>query len=748
MGLLARLPLRRKLTAFALTAAAAALLLSCTAFVVYDVVTFRASLVRRLTTQAEIAGRQSAASLLFEDPETANAILGALGADPRLLSAAIYTPDRRLFARYARTGAEAGGGLLVSRPIEFDGRVIGSIDVRSDLAEITDRLQRYALIALLVLLASMGVAHGIAALLQRVITEPVRRLSEAALKVSANEDYSVRAVATSDDEIGRLIVAFNAMLEQIQARDRALHASEEQYRLLFYANPHPMWVYDPTTLAFAAVNDAAVRLYGYTREEFLAMTIKDIRPASDVPALVESLAAGPGKGSDTVWRHLKKDGTAIDVSIASSGIEFLGQPARFVLATDVSEQRGLEAQLLQAQKMEAVGRLAGGVAHDFNNLLGVITGYTGLLDRSLSPNDAVAHNRVDQIRKAAERATALTRQLLAFSRKEVIQPKVLDLNEVVHDVEKMLQRLIGEDVTLTTKLEADLGRVKADRGQIDQVMVNLAVNARDAMPNGGQLILETANTVLDEPYARSHPGVLPGPYVVLTVSDTGHGMDAATRSRIFEPFFTTKTEGEGTGLGLSTVFGIAKQSGGPRQRLQRAGAGERPSSSTCRAWTRRSTPGRRSRRASGSRLRDAPAGGGRRGPAHDDQRDPDRGRLRRPGGGRSPRGARAGRGEPRATRSGADRRDHAGDVRSRPGEGRAGDRSRHRGRLHVGLHERGGQPPGRAATGDPLPPEAVHLGRPARCDPRRSRRLSAGARILDRPAVRDVEKAPPAPTLP
>jgi two-component system, cell cycle sensor histidine kinase and response regulator CckA len=565
MAFLERLPLRRKLTVIALTAAAAALVLTCTSFVIYDVVTFRAALVRRLTTQAEIAGRQSAASLVFQDPETASTILGALGADPRLLSAAIYTPDQELFAQYARGGEQpTGAGLVVSRPIEFDGRVIGTIALRSDLAEITDRMERYAVIALVVLLVSIAVAHWIATRLQRVITEPVRRLSEAALAVSTHEDYSVRATATSDDELGRLIGTFNAMLEQIQDRDRALTASEEQYRLLFHANPHPMWVYDPASLAFAAVNDAAVRLYGYTREEFLAMTIKDIRPANEVPALLDSLAAPHlrGNGSDTVWRHLKKDGTTIDVAIASSPIEFLGQPARFVLATDVSEQRRLEAQLLQSQKMEAVGRLAGGVAHDFNNLLGVITGYSGLLGRSLAPNDAVALNRVDQIKKAAERATALTRQLLAFSRKEVIQPKVLDLNEIVHDVEKMLLRLIGEDVRLTTKLEADLGHVKADRGQIDQVMVNLAVNARDAMPNGGQLIIETANTFLDEQYARRHPDVTAGPYVVLTVSDTGHGMDEATRSHIFEPFFTTKPEGEGTGLGLATVFGIAKQSGG------------------------------------------------------------------------------------------------------------------------------------------------------------------------------------------
>jgi two-component system cell cycle sensor histidine kinase/response regulator CckA len=220
-----------------------------------------------------------------------------------------------------------------------------------------------------------------------------------------------------------------------------------------------------------------------------------------------------------------------------------------------------EAQLQQAQKMEAVGLLAGGVAHDFNNILGIITGYCGLLLRDLDAHDR-QRPRVQQVLSAAERGAALTRQLLAFGRKQVLQPRVFDLNAVVVDTERMLRRLIEESVQVSTVTASRLGRVKADPGQIGQVIMNLAVNARDAMPQGGRLIIETADVDLDEIYARSHPGVERGRYVVLAVSDTGHGMDAGTLARVFEPFFTTKEAGKGTGLGLATVYGIVKQSGG------------------------------------------------------------------------------------------------------------------------------------------------------------------------------------------
>jgi len=227
----------------------------------------------------------------------------------------------------------------------------------------------------------------------------------------------------------------------------------------------------------------------------------------------------------------------------------------------VSDQQRLEEMLHQSQKLEAVGRLAGGVAHDFNNLLGVITGHGDLMRRQV-PEDHPARRRLEQVMKAAERAAGLTRQLLAFSRKQVMQPKLLDLNAAVRDLGKMLERVVGEDVEIEVRAAAELGMVKADPTQVDQVLMNLVVNARDAMPKGGQLTIETANVEFDEAYVASHPPAQPGRFVMLAVSDNGVGMDAETQEHIFEPFFTTKAPGEGTGLGLATVYGVVKQSGG------------------------------------------------------------------------------------------------------------------------------------------------------------------------------------------
>jgi signal transduction histidine kinase len=230
-------------------------------------------------------------------------------------------------------------------------------------------------------------------------------------------------------------------------------------------------------------------------------------------------------------------------------------------AQDVTEQRRVELQLQRAQKMEAVGQLAGGIAHDFNNLLGVMGGYAELVLRDLGQEHRSAR-RVGGILKAVERASALTRQLLTFSRHQPVETRVCDLNAVVENVEKMLRRLLGEDVRLVVALHHEIARVKADVGQLEQVIVNLAVNARDAMPDGGRLVIETGDIELDEHYTRTHPEAHPGSHVLLAVSDTGQGMDTQTVSRIFEPFFTTKAPGKGTGLGLSMVYGIVKRFGG------------------------------------------------------------------------------------------------------------------------------------------------------------------------------------------
>lgn len=350
--------------------------------------------------------------------------------------------------------------------------------------------------------------------------------------------------------------------------EQALRDTEERYRLLFESNPQAMWVYDRDTLEFLAVNDAAVLHYGYAREEFLSMTIKEIRSEVEIPVLLDSLSDESGLNMAGTWKHQKKDGTVIDVEIISHPLRFAGRNAKLVLANDITERkqaekalRETEEQLRQSQKLEGVGQLAGGIAHDFNNLLTVINGFCSLAMRGLQSDDPLLAN-LQEVKKAGDRATSLTRQLLAFSRRQVLQPKILNLDSVVSDMEKMLRRLIGENIDLRAVLEPSLGSVKADPGQIEQIILNLVVNARDSMPNGGKLTIETDNVYLDEEYVKSHVGAQVGPHVMLAVSDTGSGMDQKTQARIFEPFFTTKELGKGTGLGLSTVYGIVKQSGG------------------------------------------------------------------------------------------------------------------------------------------------------------------------------------------
>ena len=308
-----------------------------------------------------------------------------------------------------------------------------------------------------------------------------------------------------------------------------------------------------------------LRLTGYAAEEVLGRNCRFLQGKDTDPAAVARVRAAIRAGEHCTVElvNYRKDGTPFWNELSVSPVrDDGGQLTHFVgVQTDVTARRSLEEQFRQAQKMEAFGQLAGGVAHDFNNLLTIINGYSDLLLQSLPAGDP-SRELIAEIHKAGERSAGLTRQLLAFSRQQILAPRVLDLNEVVTDTEKMLRRLIGEDLRLATTLDPALWAVRADAGQVEQVLMNLAVNARDAMPRGGRLTIETRNVELDETYVRTHPDARAGPHVLLRVSDTGSGMPPEVRARIFEPFFTTKGPGKGTGLGLATVYGIVKQSGG------------------------------------------------------------------------------------------------------------------------------------------------------------------------------------------
>jgi two-component system cell cycle sensor histidine kinase/response regulator CckA len=476
---------------------------------------------------------------------------------------------------------------------------------------------------------------------------------------------------------------------QLSLQATVIANSERREGLLFSSNPCPMWIYDCETLRFLEVNDAAVNTYGYSREEFMGMTVLDIRLAEDTPALLEDANQRRGGYRNAgVWRHCRKDGSIMPVEIVTFEFQRDGHPVRLIMALDMTERRkmeealreseaslktlvdnapfgiqqsqiegnrmrtlnpallkmlgdysmeealqlnvreqvyaepkdrdrlievlqrsgkiqgwettfrrrdgssvpvritgslsggadgtpevfstyvedmtqqsALEQQIRQVQKLEAVGRLAGGMAHDFNNVLVVIKLSTELMLDQITPGSPFSKPLL-QISNAADRAAALTRQMLAFGRQQMMQPRIINLNTVVSEITQMLRQVIGEDVKLVTNLSEKLENSRLDPDQLAQVMLNLAVNARDAMPQGGTLHIETTTVTLDEAYAKDHPPVQPGRYVMLAVSDTGTGIDKSVLPRIFDPFFTTKELGKGTGLGLSIVYGIVKQSGG------------------------------------------------------------------------------------------------------------------------------------------------------------------------------------------
>ena len=389
---------------------------------------------------------------------------------------------------------------------------------------------------------------------------------------SLNEETAVsylKAGATDYILKDRLVRLGPAILEALErARERqALRRHERLVREIIDANPSLIFVKDWEG-RFVLVNQATAEIYGTTVDGLVGKTDADFNPnAEEVAHFLrddrEVMASGRPKfvpEEPVTNPHTKQTRWFQTIKLP---LRLPGEEAVTMLgvATEITERKLLEEQLLQSQKMEAVGQLAGGVAHDFNNILTAIVGYSDLLAAELGDN-AQQREDIEEIRKAARRAAALTRQLLSFSRKQVLEPRIVDVNGVVLNLDKMLRSLMSENIELATQLAEDLDAARVDPNQLEQVIMNLAINARDAMPDGGTVTIETANATLGEDYAAKHVSVIPGDYVMLAVTDTGCGMTEATKARIFEPFFTTKPAGRGTGLGLSTVYGIVKQSGG------------------------------------------------------------------------------------------------------------------------------------------------------------------------------------------
>ncbi|MBZ5699627.1 MAG: response regulator [Acidobacteriia bacterium] len=583
------LSIRQKLQSIVMVTCAVALLVASVVFTLYDRSTFLRAKMQDLSASAKMVGSNSTAALSFGDAKSAREVLSALQAKQNVINACIYNKDGRVFASYSRDAAHSDffpppaqaqataivkHNMVLFQPITLNGKSIGTIFIEADLTDLSARLTRFLEIDFLVLLASLAVAFLLSTRLQRVISGPIQELADTALSVSTRENYSVRATKRGDDEIGVLFDQFNSMLDRIQQRETALQEvhNELENRVvertsylnaLIENSPLPILVLD-SGQKVQLCNPAFDKLFQSVPQEDIGKPVVALFP--NEKTLPEASAASGATSPETpvslTTRRERKDGSFVDVELHLVPLTVNGRLlGSLSIYQDVTERRVLERQLRIAQKMEAIGRLSGGIAHDFNNLLGVILGYIQVIKRTLVHGNP-SYEYAEEIEKAGQRAVSLTRQLLAFSRQQVLEPVILNLNTLVSEMEKMLPRLIGEDIQLNLILDPAIGQVKADPGQIEQVVMNLAVNARDAMPDGGKLTIQTANAEIDAAFARAHPGSVRGQYIMLVVTDTGTGMDPETQSHIFEPFFTTKERDKGTGLGLATVYGVVKQSSG------------------------------------------------------------------------------------------------------------------------------------------------------------------------------------------
>jgi PAS domain S-box-containing protein len=611
-------PIRKKLALLFLYTLIPIFLLVSGIFLVAESFALRNSLLDEITGLAKTINLNTRASLVFNDRAGASETLASLQSIRNITYAAILDRQDKVFAAYLRDGEEGlpqvqagapnGHHFSLShadflQPIVLDNETVGRVYIRSSLAPLYLRLALYNAALLLIMGLALLVAYLLFSRLQRVITNPVISLAELMGAISTNRDYSLRSkVAASKDEFGYLAKGFNEMLDKIQARDaeletsrqrleelvrhrtaelettnaqleeqlrqrirmeEALTISEYRYRTIFETSGSASVIVDEDN-TISMVNSAFEKLTGFTKKEVEGLKkwmdfvypedMEKMREYRALRAMNPDLAP---KGCGCRLRD--RENLARDAYLTVAVIPGTTRSVASIL--DLTDLKRLEAQLLQSQKMEAVGQLAGGVAHDFNNILTAIIGYASLIRMKVGAGDTMSPY-VDSILSSAQKAANLTRGLLAFSRKQLIVPKAMDLNDVVKRMKGLLERLMGEDVEMKTRLAEGETVVFADPGQVEQILINFATNSRDAMPEGGVFLVETDSIALDEQFCVRHGYGKPGMYCRLTVSDTGEGINPVAMEHIFEPFYTTKEVGKGTGLGLSIVYGIIKQHNG------------------------------------------------------------------------------------------------------------------------------------------------------------------------------------------
>ncbi|HEX5385716.1 MAG TPA: ATP-binding protein [Gemmatimonadales bacterium] len=562
-------PIRQKVGILIALASMGGVALAAAAVTIYDLTTFRPRAVSDVTTLGAIVRTNTVPALLFDDSAAARENLATLRSRAEIGAAAVYRPDGSLFASYRRAGAPPllapppadsglvvqGDELVLTLPVASDDQPLGWLRLQYRLPTFWQRLPPYAIVVVVVLIAVGATAILLLAALGRSVATPLLGLADTVRRLTATRDLTLRVPAHADDEIGALTDGFNRMLDTLQERDAAvqeraaaLRESEARLRLALGAASMRTWVLP----------------LGPTIDEAALGTLLEGANPDDAARVRQAIAqAISDRGSvETEFRRTGPDGEEREIAIRGHAyLDAPGTPGQLIgVLQDVTDRRKLERQLMQAQKMEAIGNLAGGIAHDFNNLLTGMLGYVRFAQRRL-PEGTQVRSDLDQVERAARRAASLTSQLLSYARRQMVLPTLVNLNEAVRALEPLLRRILGEDMTIEVRLAPSLPPTRVDPGQLEQVLVNLAVNARDAMPVGGRLEITTREIEL-APAEAARRELVPGAYVELAVADTGTGIAPDIMNRIFEPFFTTKPVGQGTGLGLAMCYGIVKQAEG------------------------------------------------------------------------------------------------------------------------------------------------------------------------------------------